>query len=209
MRHSHIDQIWLALRLTYGLVAFLAGLDKFFNLLTNWQTYLILPCQSSARERTRSDALRWHRGNGRGYPHFDSLDANRRLSGFRMAAVDRVESVALGVLPRRSCSGRRYVGRRMDACPADGTSAARSGSRIEAGASPVCRVRGRRTRYENLQRILRIGIRRYCFLLAGLLTAQRDDRDEQLKGADAMIRDHAAAVVRDGRKYFSFRHLWK
>jgi uncharacterized membrane protein YphA (DoxX/SURF4 family) len=40
MRHSSIDQTWLALRLTYGLVAFLAGLDKFFNLLANWSTYL-------------------------------------------------------------------------------------------------------------------------------------------------------------------------
>jgi uncharacterized membrane protein YphA (DoxX/SURF4 family) len=40
MRHSHIDQTWSVLRLTYGLVAFLAGLDKFFNLLTNWQAYL-------------------------------------------------------------------------------------------------------------------------------------------------------------------------
>ena len=40
MKHSQIEQTWLALRLTYGLVAFLAGLDKFFNLLTNWQTYL-------------------------------------------------------------------------------------------------------------------------------------------------------------------------
>jgi uncharacterized membrane protein YphA (DoxX/SURF4 family) len=37
---STIDQTWLALRLTYGLVAFLAGLDKFFHLLTNWDAYL-------------------------------------------------------------------------------------------------------------------------------------------------------------------------
>jgi uncharacterized membrane protein YphA (DoxX/SURF4 family) len=28
------------LRITYGLVPFLAGLDKFFNLLTNWEKYL-------------------------------------------------------------------------------------------------------------------------------------------------------------------------
>jgi uncharacterized membrane protein YphA (DoxX/SURF4 family) len=28
------------LRLTYGAVAFLAGLDKFFNLLTNWEKYV-------------------------------------------------------------------------------------------------------------------------------------------------------------------------
>jgi uncharacterized membrane protein YphA (DoxX/SURF4 family) len=40
MRHSQIDQTWTALRLTYGLVAFLAGLDKFFNLLTNWTVYI-------------------------------------------------------------------------------------------------------------------------------------------------------------------------
>lgn len=40
MTNSQIDQPWWALRLTYGLVAFLAGLDKFFNLLTDWDKYL-------------------------------------------------------------------------------------------------------------------------------------------------------------------------
>ena len=40
MRDSHVEQAWMALRVTYGLVAFLAGMDKFFNLLTNWQAYL-------------------------------------------------------------------------------------------------------------------------------------------------------------------------
>ena len=75
MRHSQIDQTWFALRLTYGLVAFLAGLDKFFNLLTNWQTYLN-PAhrQCAARERSHSDALGWHRGNGGRYLDSDSLD---------------------------------------------------------------------------------------------------------------------------------------
>jgi uncharacterized membrane protein YphA (DoxX/SURF4 family) len=54
MTNFHVDQSWLALRLTYGLVAFLAGLDKFFNLLTNWETYLspvvtaLLPLSSTA-----------------------------------------------------------------------------------------------------------------------------------------------------------------
>jgi uncharacterized membrane protein YphA (DoxX/SURF4 family) len=38
--HSRIDQTWWALRLTYGLVAFLAGLDKFFGILVNWESYL-------------------------------------------------------------------------------------------------------------------------------------------------------------------------
>jgi hypothetical protein len=40
MKHLHIEQTWWVLRLTYGLVAFLAGLDKFFNLLANWEMYL-------------------------------------------------------------------------------------------------------------------------------------------------------------------------
>ena len=30
---------WWALRLTFGLVPFLAGLDKFFNILTDWAQY--------------------------------------------------------------------------------------------------------------------------------------------------------------------------
>jgi uncharacterized membrane protein YphA (DoxX/SURF4 family) len=38
--NTKIDQTWWTLRLTYGLVAFLAGLDKFFNLLTSWDSYL-------------------------------------------------------------------------------------------------------------------------------------------------------------------------
>jgi hypothetical protein len=35
-----IELNWKALRLTYGLAPFLAGLDKFFHLLTNWDQYL-------------------------------------------------------------------------------------------------------------------------------------------------------------------------
>src|SRR5262249_55049515 len=31
---------WWALRISFGVVPFLAGLDKFFNLLTNWEAYL-------------------------------------------------------------------------------------------------------------------------------------------------------------------------
>ena len=42
------------------------------------------------------------------------------------------------------------------------------------------------------------------FLLSGLLSADRDDRDELLKGTDAIIRDHAAGVVREGRNIFRF-----
>jgi uncharacterized membrane protein YphA (DoxX/SURF4 family) len=35
-----LDSAWWALRLGLGLGPFLAGLDKFFNLLTNWDMYL-------------------------------------------------------------------------------------------------------------------------------------------------------------------------
>ena len=37
--NSH-DRAWKTLRLVYGLVPLLAGLDKFFNILTNWEQYL-------------------------------------------------------------------------------------------------------------------------------------------------------------------------
>jgi uncharacterized membrane protein YphA (DoxX/SURF4 family) len=35
-----LDSSWWALRVGLGLAAILAGLDKFFNLLTNWNMYL-------------------------------------------------------------------------------------------------------------------------------------------------------------------------
>lgn len=37
---NRLDSAWWALRIGLGGAAFLAGLDKFFNLLTNWQMYL-------------------------------------------------------------------------------------------------------------------------------------------------------------------------
>jgi uncharacterized membrane protein YphA (DoxX/SURF4 family) len=37
---SRLDQAWWALRIGLGVVPFLAGLDKYFNLLTNWTGYL-------------------------------------------------------------------------------------------------------------------------------------------------------------------------
>jgi uncharacterized membrane protein YphA (DoxX/SURF4 family) len=39
-RKSDLGTIYVPLRLTYGLVPVVAGLDKFFNLLTNWEAYL-------------------------------------------------------------------------------------------------------------------------------------------------------------------------
>jgi uncharacterized membrane protein YphA (DoxX/SURF4 family) len=36
----HLNTTWLVLRTAIGLMALLAGLDKFLNLLTNWPMYL-------------------------------------------------------------------------------------------------------------------------------------------------------------------------
>jgi len=37
---SRLEQAWWALRIGLGLAPFLAGLDKYFNLLTNWTGYI-------------------------------------------------------------------------------------------------------------------------------------------------------------------------
>src|SRR5262245_46008773 len=37
---KRLDSVWWVLRIGLGLGAFLAGLDKFFNILTNWEMYL-------------------------------------------------------------------------------------------------------------------------------------------------------------------------
>lgn len=36
----NLDSAWWALRIGLGLAAFLAGLDKFFNILTDWSQYV-------------------------------------------------------------------------------------------------------------------------------------------------------------------------
>jgi uncharacterized membrane protein YphA (DoxX/SURF4 family) len=40
MQDKALDTPWWTLRLTYGLVPIIAGLDKFTNLLTHWTQYL-------------------------------------------------------------------------------------------------------------------------------------------------------------------------
>jgi uncharacterized membrane protein YphA (DoxX/SURF4 family) len=40
MQDNAIDKPWWTLRLTYGLVPIVAGIDKFTNLLTDWTQYL-------------------------------------------------------------------------------------------------------------------------------------------------------------------------
>jgi uncharacterized membrane protein YphA (DoxX/SURF4 family) len=40
MLDDRLNSSWWALRLTYGLVAIVGGLDKFTNLLTHWTDYL-------------------------------------------------------------------------------------------------------------------------------------------------------------------------
>ena len=38
--NQHLESPFQALRIGLGLAAFLAGLDKFFNILANWEAYL-------------------------------------------------------------------------------------------------------------------------------------------------------------------------
>src|SRR4051812_14196316 len=38
--NDRLSSVYIPLRLTYGLVPIVAGADKFFNLLTDWQKYL-------------------------------------------------------------------------------------------------------------------------------------------------------------------------
>ena len=38
--NQRLNSGWWALRIGLGVTLFLAGLDKFFNLLTNWKLYL-------------------------------------------------------------------------------------------------------------------------------------------------------------------------
>lgn len=40
MNHESLNSIYLPLKVTFGLVPLLAGLDKFFNILTDWGAYL-------------------------------------------------------------------------------------------------------------------------------------------------------------------------
>lgn len=42
-----VDSVWWTLRMSFGLMPLLAGLDKFFNLLTHWPKY-IAPAFASA-----------------------------------------------------------------------------------------------------------------------------------------------------------------
>ena len=37
---TRLNSAFWTLRIAFGLTAFLAGLDKFFNLLTNWEKYV-------------------------------------------------------------------------------------------------------------------------------------------------------------------------
>jgi uncharacterized membrane protein YphA (DoxX/SURF4 family) len=37
---ERLNRVFWTLRIAFGLTAFIAGLDKFFNLLTNWEQYV-------------------------------------------------------------------------------------------------------------------------------------------------------------------------
>ena len=47
MERRVVDSVWWTMRMSFGLMPLLAGLDKFFNLLTHWPKY-IAPAFASA-----------------------------------------------------------------------------------------------------------------------------------------------------------------
>jgi uncharacterized membrane protein YphA (DoxX/SURF4 family) len=57
LMNHRLDSIYWTLRVAFGATVFLAGLDKFFNLLTNWEQYLspvatsVVPLSASALMR--------------------------------------------------------------------------------------------------------------------------------------------------------------
>ena len=40
VEHKVVDSVWWTLRMSFGLMPLLAGLDKFFNLLVQWPKYI-------------------------------------------------------------------------------------------------------------------------------------------------------------------------
>jgi hypothetical protein len=57
---SRLDQAWWALRIGLGVGPFLAGLDKYFNLLANWpRIYESIGPQNSAIQPANIHAHRW------------------------------------------------------------------------------------------------------------------------------------------------------
>ncbi len=56
---SRLDQSWWVLRIGLGVGPFLAGLDKYFNVLTNWTGYISpLAHQDIAAQRANLHARR-------------------------------------------------------------------------------------------------------------------------------------------------------
>src|SRR5438093_8678875 len=75
---SRLHSAWWALRLSFGLVRFLAGLDKFFNILTDWAQYQspilqqVLPISATTFMRVAGVIEMIV-----GIAHFDSMDTSR------------------------------------------------------------------------------------------------------------------------------------
>src|SRR5262245_52582391 len=51
-----LESIWWTLRMSFGLVPLLAGLDKFFNLLVHWPKY-VAPALASVLAATRQQFM--------------------------------------------------------------------------------------------------------------------------------------------------------
>ncbi len=99
MHDTALDKPWWSMRLTYGLVPIVAGLDKFTNLLTDWTQYLN-PLATKVIPVSKSNFMR---GVGIVEVVAGALVLNRRTT--RLGAYDVggwLGAIALNLITKRS-----------------------------------------------------------------------------------------------------------
>jgi uncharacterized membrane protein HdeD (DUF308 family) len=140
---NKLNSSWWALRMGIGLAAFLAGLDKFFDILTNWGMYLspvslrLLPMGGTTFMHLVGIVemivglmilTRWTRAGAYIASAWLLLIAVNLLTsgGFFDIAIRDVEiAIAAFVLARMTevlqpSAGRLPIGRRLPTCPTNG-----------------------------------------------------------------------------------------
>ena len=120
MENSQLNQSWWSLRITYGLVAFLAGLDKFFHILTNWDNYLSPMVASLAPVSVPT--LMHVVGiieMAVGLSHPDAMDPAWRLCGIGVVALHCFQYCSHRIVLRCRRARRCAVRRRLDLRPAE------------------------------------------------------------------------------------------
>ena len=126
MHDNRLNMMWWTLRIVYGAVPIVAGLDKFTNLLTDWSHYLS-PLATRLLPITPTTFM--HVVGvieiGAGLLVLSRLTLSGRLPGGGLAGADRAESDQQRALPGRGGSRSGDGGRRLHAGPPDSGSGKR------------------------------------------------------------------------------------